>query len=278
MVTVADLVGHLDARYPEATAQAWDAVGLTVGDPAAEVTTILVAVDIDPVVVAEAIERGAQFLLTHHPLFLSGTTTVAATGPKGRMVHDLISHGIALYTAHTNADIAPGGVNEALADLLGLTGTTPLDPSEHPLAHPGSGLGRVGQLPEPMGLRAFGELVARVLPATEHGVRIHGDPERPIERVAVCGGSGDSYLDAARAAGVDAYLTADLRHHRASEAGAMPGAPALVDVAHFASEWPWVPRVAADLAAAFEVDVHASRLVTDPWTIRLGSTNQGGTR
>ncbi|MPV50008.1 Nif3-like dinuclear metal center hexameric protein [Pseudactinotalea sp. HY160] len=281
MVTVADIVAHLRERYPESTAQGWDAVGLTVGDPAAAVRRVLVAVDIDPTVVAEALEWGADLLLTHHPLFLSGTTTVAATTPKGRMVHDLIGAGVALYTAHTNADIAPGGVNDSLAELLGLADTVPLEvlePVEHPDAHPGSGIGRVGTLAEPLSLRGFGELVAGRLPATEHGVRIHGDLDRSISRVAVCGGSGDSYLDAARRAGVDAYLTADLRHHRAAEAGAMPGAPALVDVAHYASEWPWVPRVADRLAAAFDVDVRASRLVTDPWTVRLASTNLGGSR
>lgn len=277
-VSVADLLEYLRRRFPEPTAQPWDAVGLTIGEPDAPVERVLVAVDIDPAVVAEALAWDAQFLLTHHPLFLSGTTTVAATTPKGRMVHDLITGGVALYTAHTNADIAPGGVNDALAELLDLSGLTPLDPTDHPFAHPGSGLGRVGRLPHELTLREFGELVARRLPATEHGVRIHGDPDRRIARVAVCGGSGDSYLDAARAAGVDAYLTADLRHHRASEAGAMPGAPALVDVAHFASEWPWVPRVAADLAEHFDVEVRPSRLVTDPWTIRLASTNQGGSR
>jgi dinuclear metal center YbgI/SA1388 family protein len=105
------------------------------------------------------------------------------------------------------------------------------------------GLGRIGVLPAAEPLSAFTERVAAALPATAWGVRAAGDPDRPVRRVAVCGGAGDSALGAATAAGVDAYVTADLRHHPAAEhllAGSLPGrvAPALVDVAHWASEWP----------------------------------------
>ena len=133
------------------------------------------------------------------------------------------------------------------------------------------GLGRVGTLPgEP--LSAFTERVAAALPATSWGVRAAGDPDRRIERVAVCGGAGDSALDAALAAGVDAYVTADLRHHPASEHLLRPGAPALVDVAHWASEWPWCAQAAGVLRAALggSVEVRVSTRRTDPWT--LGST------
>ncbi|MEE2035416.1 Nif3-like dinuclear metal center hexameric protein, partial [Rhodococcus chondri] len=100
------------------------------------------------------------------------------------------------------------------------------------------GLGRVGQLPRSQTLREFTETVAAALPATEWGVRGAGDPERPIRTVAVCGGSGDSFLGAVSALGVDAYVTADLRHHPADE-HLRAGGPALVDVEHWASEYPW---------------------------------------
>jgi putative NIF3 family GTP cyclohydrolase 1 type 2 len=146
----------------------------------------------------------------------------------------------------------------------------------------GTGTGRVGRLAEPHTLRAFGERVAAALPATEQGVRLAGDLDAVVERVAVVGGSGDSLFDAVRAAGVDAYLTADLRHHPASElreraefeAGSAAGRPFLVDVAHFASEWPWLPVAAADLRADLSargttVDTRVSTLRTDPWTARL---------
>jgi len=136
------------------------------------------------------------------------------------------------------------------------------------------GLGRIGTLPEPEPLRVFAERVARALPSTAVGVRAAGDPERPITTVAVCGGAGDSALDAAITAAVDAYVTADLRHHPATEhllAGSLPGCrtPALVDVAHWASEWPWCAQAAGVVTAAFggSVNVNVSGRRTDPWTV-----------
>jgi dinuclear metal center YbgI/SA1388 family protein len=131
------------------------------------------------------------------------------------------------------------------------------------------GLGRVGALPAPEPLSAFTARVAKALPATAWGVRAAGDPDRAVQRVAVCGGAGDSALDAALAAGVDAYVTADLRHHPASEHLLRPGAPALVDVAHWASEWPWCAQAAAVLRAALggSVEVRVSTRRTDPWNI-----------
>ncbi|WP_219415382.1 Nif3-like dinuclear metal center hexameric protein [Pseudonocardia nigra] len=139
------------------------------------------------------------------------------------------------------------------------------------------GLGRVGTLPEPEPLAAFTERVAAALPATAWGVRAAGDPERMIETVAVCGGAGDSALGAAIGAGVDAYVTADLRHHPASEhllAGTLAGrpTPALVDVAHWASEWPWCAQAADVVRAAFggSVEVRVSQRRTDPWTVGAG--------
>lgn len=140
------------------------------------------------------------------------------------------------------------------------------------------GLGRVGTLAEPEPLAAFTRRVAASLPATAWGVRAAGDPDRCVQTVAVCGGAGDSALDAAAAAGVDAYVTADLRHHPASEhllSGALPGrpTPALVDVAHWASEWPWCAQ-AADIVRGElggSVAVHVSRRRTDPWTVAAGA-------
>lgn len=130
------------------------------------------------------------------------------------------------------------------------------------------GLGRIGTLPEPERLGAFADRVAAALPASAWGVRAAGDPDRPVRRVAVCGGAGDSALGAATAAGVDAYVTADLRHHPASE-HLLAGGPALVDVAHWASEWPWCAQAAAVVESALggSVEVRVSTRCTDPWTI-----------
>ncbi len=380
---LADVVAALEAAYPPALAEDWDAVGLVCGDPDETVDSVLVAVDPVPETVDEAIGSGAQLLVTHHPLLLRGVHGVGADTPKGALLHRLIRAGTALFTAHTNADAADPGVSDALAAAIGLdvreplvrspaaaldkivvfvpvgpaitevhdalsaagagnvgnyshcsfatAGTGQFRPLEgaHPTigevgrlervaetrlemvlprdrradvvaalrsAHPYEepafdvleladlpttlGLGRVGTLPAPEPLAAFTERVAAALPATAWGVRAAGDPDRTVSAVAVCGGAGDSALGAAIAAGVDAYVTADLRHHPASEhllAGTLAGrpTPALVDVAHWASEWPWCAQAAAVVRAALggSVEVRVSARRTDPWTVAArGST------
>ncbi len=138
----------------------------------------------------------------------------------------------------------------------------------------GRGGGRVGELAEPMSLADFADIVAATLPTTAQGVRAAGDPNRVIRRVAICGGSGDSMLGAASAAGADVYLTSDLRHHRASE-HLEAGGCALVDVAHWAAEWMWLPQAARLLeqdaaAAGYSVGTTVSTTVTDPWTFHVG--------
>jgi dinuclear metal center YbgI/SA1388 family protein len=134
------------------------------------------------------------------------------------------------------------------------------------------GHGRVGTLEEPTTLRELAAFVARAFPRTAHGVRVAGDPDRVVRTVAVGAGSGESFLEDARRSGADVYVTSDLKHHRASEF-LEEGGPALVDVAHWAAEWSWLPIVAwkvgeAAAEAGDTVDTRVSTLVTDPWTFR----------
>ncbi len=126
MPTLREVVAVLDALYEPAWADEWDAVGTVVGDPDAAVTKILLAVDPVQGVVDEAIAVGADLVVTHHPLLLRGVTTVAASTPKGRVIHDLIANGVGLHTCHTNADSPPLGVSESMALALGLTNLRPL--------------------------------------------------------------------------------------------------------------------------------------------------------
>ncbi len=131
-----------------------------------------------------------------------------------------------------------------------------------------TGAGRIGSLP-PMTLREFAGVVSAALPATAHGVRVAGDPERLVSRVAVCGGAGDFLLDEVLRSGADVYVTSDLRHHPAGEFLEQDG-PALVDVAHWAAEWTWLPAVRGRLAEVWgdTVETRVSTLCTDPWTFR----------
>jgi dinuclear metal center YbgI/SA1388 family protein len=266
--TVAAAVATLDERYPPAWAEDWDRVGLVVGDPENPVRSVLCVVDCVPETVAQAISVGADLIVAHHPLLMRGVSSVAATTYKGRIVQQLIKNDVALHTAHTNADVANPGVSDALATRLGLVELRPLAPPgpDAPAAGEGRGVGRIGRLPRPLTLAELTAHAAGVLPKTAWGVRAAGDPDRVITTVAVCGGSGDSFLGTAAAAAVDAFLTADLRHHPASEAIA-GGGPALLDAAHWATERPWLDDLAAILRANLEVDVLVSDLDTDPWTL-----------
>lgn len=377
MVRLGDLIAVLDGWYDPRWAESWDAVGLVCGDPDEPVERMLLAVDAVPATVDEAIEAGAQLLFTHHPLLLSGVHSVAATTPKGALVHRMIRSGLAHFVAHTNADVADPGVSDALAARFGLVDIAPLEtqngealdklvvfvptpdaavlvdalaaagagaigdydrcawtvegtgtfrpgPGAHPAigrhgeietvtetrvemvlpssrraavvaalraAHPYEepafdllvqapmpstrGTGRVGRLASPMPLRGFVALVAEALPATAWGIRAAGDPDRTVETVAVCGGSGGPYAESARRAGADAFVTSDLKHHATLEAVTerADATMALVDAAHWATESPWLDEVAARIRAEFgtTVDVQVSRRVTDPWTLHSSS-------
>ena len=245
--TLGQLMLAVEELWPESLAESWDEVGLVAGHPSAEVTRVMFAVDPTIEVIDEAIEWGAELLITHHPLLLKGVTSVAANTPKGRAVHRLIESGTALLTVHTNGDSAVGGVSDVLADALGLENVSPLTPAADGL--PEEGIGRVGDLSESMTLGDFAARVFGILPAVAGGVRVSGDKDGLVQRVAVCGGAGDSLFDEVRASNADLYVTADLRHHPASEAreAAVNGRPYLIDVSHFASEWLWLPAAAEAL-------------------------------
>jgi dinuclear metal center YbgI/SA1388 family protein len=271
MRTLSDITAALDDLYPRRWAEAWDRVGLVCGRGGNSVRRVLCVVDVVPATVIEAIEADCDLIVAHHPLLLRGVSSLdPAADYKGDLVHTLIESGMGLYVAHTNADVAAPGVSDALADRLGLVDLRPLRPLEGP-EHEGTGrgIGRIGRLPEPLSLADLAERAAKALPPTVGGVRAAGDPDRLVSTVAVCGGAGDSYLADATAAGANAYLTADLRHHPASEHLARSG-PALIDAAHWATERPWLDTVAEQLSRLVD-DVLVSDLDTDPWTLHQKS-------
>ncbi|WP_037843289.1 Nif3-like dinuclear metal center hexameric protein [Streptomyces sp. NRRL F-5126] len=284
MPRLSEVLAELNALWPPSRAEEWDAVGTVCGDPGlpgdparpgASVDRVLFAVDPVQEIAEEAVALGAQLLVTHHPLYLRGMHGVAADTFKGRVVHTLIENGVALHVAHTNADSADPGVSDALAGALGLRVLRPLVPD--PTDPEGRrGLGRVCELDAPTTLGHFAARAAHRLPATAQGVRLAGDQDAAVRTVAVSGGSGDGLFAAARAAGVDAFLTADLRHHPASEA-TQHSPLGLVDAAHWATEWPWCEQAAAQLDEisdrnGWDLRVHVSKAVTDPWSSHFASS------
>ncbi|WP_158864607.1 Nif3-like dinuclear metal center hexameric protein [Leifsonia sp. AG29] len=263
--TVDSVRETLERLWPLAGSESWDAPGLVAGDPEHPVERILLAVDAVAATVDEAVESRADLLLAHHPLLLRGITSVAADRYKGALLSRLIKHDVALYAAHTNADVVADGTSAVLAGKLGLADTTPIQPAADGV----TGIGRVGTLPQPVTLGALARRLADLLPPTAGGVRASGDFHQPVSRVALCGGAGDSLLATDPVRGADVYITADLRHHPASEAreqALLGGGPALLDVSHWASEWLWLDVAADQLRAALPgVSVSVSELRTDPW-------------
>ncbi len=279
--SLADVVRALEVFYPPSTAQSWDQVGLVSGDPEQRVERVLFAVDPTLAVIEEARALGADLLVTHHPLLLKGVHSVATSTAKGASVTALVVHDIALYVAHTNADVAQPGVNDALASACGLTDTEPLAVVE------GQPLGRVGDLRVPTSLAEFTTALCAALPPSAGGVRVAGPPDAEVRRVALMGGAGDDMFDHVRASGADVFVTADLRHHPVLEAReeARGGTPYLVDAGHWATESLWLVGAARRLEAALadadpaasRVETHISTLRTDPWDFVVGAEPPGGT-
>lgn len=270
-----EVLGHLERLWPESGAEEWDAPGLVVGDLDQPVGSIHLVVDATLESIDEAIAAGADLIIAHHPLLLRGVTSVAESTYKGRVVARLIRAGCALYAAHTNADVVPGGTSSALADLLGLVDTEPIVPgtmADH-------GLGRVGTLATPMSVYEVAVRLAEQLPQTAVGPLIAGDPSRVVTRVSVCAGAGDSLLHEAAVLGSELYITSDLRHHPASEAreqASVQGGPALINISHFAAEWVWLDEAAAALRAALSLEVTVGDLNTDPWSVQVQRMGEQG--
>lgn len=267
---LSDLRRTVEEFWPASTAEAWDRVGLVTGKNDAPLRRVLLAVDAVGDTAREALTWGADVLFTHHPLLLRGVHSIAEDTSKGALLAALVKGNCALLAAHTNADAPEGGVSDVLAARLGLKDAMPIEPG----AIDGIGIGRVGDLDEPVTLSEFARAVAAELPPTVSGVRVAGDEHRLVRRVALCGGAGDSLLSHPLVLGADVYVTSDLRHHPAQESleqSAISGGPALVDVSHWAAESLWLQGAAHRLSQALPgVEFKVSEHRTDPWSFAVG--------
>jgi len=279
-----EVVAAFERLYPPQTASSWDQVGLVSGDLDQPVSLVHFAVDPTLAVIEEARAAGADLLVTHHPLLLRGVHSVATTSAKGASVTSLVVNGIALYVAHTNADVASPGVCDALAGACGLTEVEPLERIE---GRDGVGHGRVGSLAAPLTLRELAERLSAVLPKAAGGIRVAGPADALVTRVAVVGGAGDDFFDVVRASGADVFVTADLRHHPVLEAReeARGGTPYIVDAGHWATEWLWLESARSELLRELagkgaSLNSYICTLRTDPWDFVIGAATgeiTGGT-
>lgn len=228
-----DVFRFLNEKYPLETACDFDNPGFLVGDSSRPVSRILVALDCDRAAAAEAKERGCELIVTHHPVIFSGLKNVTA----GSVVYSLIESGISVLSMHTNLDAGADGVNDCLCRAVGLSGVTVFS------ARDGFALRR-GTL-APTAAAAFAVQLRKKL----GGVVRYADGGHPVSRLLVCSGSGGEYLEEVTAAGCDALLTGDVKHHQfiaAADAGI-----SLFDAGHFATEDVVVEPLAALLRGAF---------------------------
>jgi dinuclear metal center YbgI/SA1388 family protein len=267
MVFVRDVLAWVDGYAPFRYAASWDHCGLQVGDPAAEVATLLVALEANSVTLAEAARRGCQCLVAHHPLIFQPVQSVRADEFPGGLVTRAILGGIHVIAAHTNLDAAVDGTNDVLAGLFTLHTVSPLEvDASLEGADRYRGIGRVGMLPCEMSLEQLVREAGRLL--NSETVRAVGNPDQRVSRVALCSGSGGSLIDSVLNVGVDVYLTGDVKYHDAQRA--IEGGLAVVDIGHFASERLIVPPLARYLrtrVAQVSTSVHVLEAgnETDPF-------------
>ena len=213
---VRELMGLLEELCPLSYACDWDNSGLQVGRLDAEVSRIMIALDLTDEVITAAVNSGCGLILTHHPLLFSPLRQVSGENIPGRYVLRLAESGMACVSMHTNFDVAPGCMADLAAKRLGLRDTVPVEPVGD------GGIGKVGNLPE-----------AFCLPSII--LYDKGEINRPISRVGILPGSGKGEIGLARALGAEVYVTGDMGHHPALDA--MAEGLAVLDAGHYGLEW-----------------------------------------
>ena len=252
---VAEAVSRL---APRRLAEEWDNPGLLVGEPSAEVKKIFVCLDVLDQNILRAIELDAQIIVAHHPLIFHAIKNVRADLPLGKKISRLIKNNLAVFAAHTNLDIAAGGVNDVLAEKIGLVDVKNFGDEEF-------SLGRLGTLETPMTAEDFARHVKKVLNADS--VRLVNAGDFQIKKVGLCGGAGAEFIQKAKFFGAQAFVTGDVKYHEAQ--AATENGIHVVDAGHFATEFPIVHVLANYLRGelkSFDVEIFEDTTAKDFFT------------
>lgn len=223
-----DIIDIIESVASLSYQEQWDNSGVQVGNADADIRAVLLTTDITEAVVAEAIEKQCNLIISHHPLLFHGLKHICGLTPQERCAEQAIRHGIALYSSHTAMDCFLHGVSGRMADVLGVENYRILVP-----AHAGAdyGLGVIGMLPEPMQYVDFLRLVRERFGAQY--VRYTRPKHDEVQRIAMCGGAGAEFIGEAMRQGADVYLTADCKYHEMQAADRQIG---VVDIDHWVSE------------------------------------------
>ena len=202
MLKIRDICEALNAFAPFETCEKWDNSGLLAGSAEMTVTGVHCALDLSRRVLKEASDSGANLIVTHHPILFGGRKNLREDDEEGAMLCELVRNHIALIACHTNFDKANGGVNDILAEKLGLTDVAPIEGDEE-------GYLRMGT----MDAETLADFAKQVRATLGDAVRVYGSHDAEIRKVAVCGGAGGEFAAIAKAAGADAYVTGEMRYH-----------------------------------------------------------------
>jgi len=245
-ITLETVIRFLENRYPLSLAESWDNVGLLVGDRAMPVRRVMTCLTVTPESCREAIEQHADLIVTHHPFPFQALRQITTATTGGTMLWQLIRAGIAVYSAHTAYDSAALGINQQIAEMLGLIQVTTLYPqNDESLA--GQGTGRVGMLPQPVPLLQLVEKTAQFF--RQNVLPYVGDPNKSIQHVAIgCGAAGE-FLEQVIAQNADVFLVGEAKFHQYLEASAK--GIALILPGHYASERFAMEQLAAVIAGNF---------------------------
>jgi dinuclear metal center YbgI/SA1388 family protein len=258
MVSVNDVCQVLQQLAPLATAESWDNVGLLLGRPERSVTRLMTCLTLTPAVAREAIAEKVEMIVTHHPVLFRATKTITSDTIEGGLLLDLIEAGIAVYSPHTAFDSADLGINQWLAESLGLNAIEPLRPFQQSIL---GGSGRTGVFSASLSKADFLEKVATIVGADYLEISWHGSDL--VSRVGLACGSAAEYLTEAVEAKCDTFVTGEARFHSAVECQSR--AMNLVLTGHFCSERPAVEKLAGVLSERLgNVECFSSREDRDP--------------
>lgn len=265
MVVVSDIAGIMDNMAPRRLAEDWDNVGLHYGDPENPVTTVMVALDPTLEACKAAKKAGAQVLITHHPLIFKPLARIDLNTHTGKVIDFIARNRIAVYCAHTNLDSVEGGVNDVLAEIIGIESLRPLA-AHAGRENPGEGLGRIGELPGAKSLSVLARQIRSALGLS--CVKIAGSSEMAVRTAALCSGGGSGLVGDFLSSSAQVYISGDLNHHAALDIAA--AGKGLIDIGHFASERPVVPVLSRRIREAcekkgFAVEVIAWEDEPDPF-------------
>ncbi|MFO7906509.1 MAG: Nif3-like dinuclear metal center hexameric protein [Planctomycetota bacterium] len=259
MLQLTNIRGYMEQFAPLVLAEEWDNVGLLAGDPESTVERVMTCLTVTPRSAEEAVQGDADLIITHHPLPFRGIKCMATTTTTGRLLWQLISHEIAIYSPHTAFDSAARGINQQLAEGLQLSDIAPLIQTD---ALPeGAGTGRIGSLATSVPLRHLAKRLQAFLGVEQ--LEFVGNLDAPVQRIAVACGAAGELLPAARQASCEVLVLGEAKFHTCLEAEAND--VALLLPGHFASERFAVARLAKTLSSEFpELDVWASASESDP--------------